>query len=477
MSKNRRYLTFNRGLPGRRRPTGTPALVGWMRAGTVAAILLFARCGYAMDLWDTYQLALQHDAIYRAAGLRQQSAQLDLPLAQSRFRPQITAGGELGKRRSGTTDDSHSAQLNLELPLYNRPDRVAIKQADLRTQSADLEYQAARYDLILFVAEQYFDLLSAIDNQEVARLEKVALRRQADLATQRFEVGLATEADVFDSQARLQQSQANIIQAQIRIDNARQGMRQIIGQEPQALAGLKLQTPLAPPQPDDPAIWIERALVGNLRLQADSLELEIARQEIDRQRFARSPTLGLNVNHRWSELPGRGLGSSATSAVGLNLNLPLYLAGSIPLRTRQAGLAHNIAEQSRESLKRQVVADATSAFLEITNSVSQVQALSEAIHAGSNSLDVKEQGFRVGLTTNLDVLDAQRDLSRTRSDYLRARYNYILAILRLQRTVGQLDDATLRRVNDWLDEHSTGTQFSLTALPASGAAADSAVPQ
>ena len=71
---------------------------------------------------------------------------------------------------------------------------------------------------------------------------------------------------------------------------------------------------------------------------------------------------------------------------------------------------------------------------------------------GENAVEAKEEGFKAGLTTNLDVLDAQRDLSRSQKDYLQARYDYILSTLSLERVTGQLDEDDISRINGWLGE-------------------------
>ena len=86
----------------------------------------------------------------------------------------------------------------------------------------------------------------------------------------------------------------------------------------------------------------------------------------------------------------------------------------------------------------------------MTSRISQAEALAEAITAGESALEAKEEGFNAGLTTNLDVLDAQRDLSRSRTDYLRARYDYIISVLELEKAVGNLDEDDILRVNNWL---------------------------
>jgi outer membrane protein TolC len=144
-------------------------------------------------------------------------------------------------------------------------------------------------------------------------------------------------------------------------------------------------------------------------------------------------------------------GDTETTTYGIAVNIPFYLGGAINLRGKQAGLQYNRAEELLEETKRQASTDTTSAFLNVTSGVSQVEALFDAITAGESALEAKEEGFSAGLTTNLDVLDAQRDLSESRRDFLRALYNYILSVLDLERAAGQLDVEDIERVNSWLE--------------------------
>ena len=81
----------------------------------------------------------------------------------------------------------------------------------------------------------------------------------------------------------------------------------------------------------------------------------------------------------------------------------------------------------------------------------RVNALAESVRAGENALKAKEEGFSAGLTTNIDVLDAQRDVFAAKRNYLKARYDYILQVLALEQLAGRLDRADLDRFNQWLE--------------------------
>jgi outer membrane protein len=435
---------------------------------TIATGLCFAGLqgiSHGTDLWDNYQLALIHDATYRAASYDYETVKLNLPLAKSAFRPAVTSQGSAGWLRSDftgstNTDNNNLIDLNANLPVYNRTLRSEVSQAELQVDSAGIRFDNAQDDLILRVANRYFRLLATLDNREVARLQKISIQRQMDLASERLDVGLGTQTDLFDAQARFQQSVADVIEADNLIDNAVQALKQIIGVTPEVLAPLRRDAPLENPDPESIATWVEKALQNNLALKVEDLNLEIASEEIEKQRSVRWPSIDLFANQRWQDANSTSLTSADTNStsVGATLNWPLYLGGSINIRTKQAAFQFNAIEQFREELRRQVESDTTSAYLAVTNGISQVEALSEAIRAGTSALKAKEEGFSAGLTTNIDVLDAQRDLSRSQTDYLGARYSFILSVLQLEQAIGDLDENDVKRVNGWLTTSQPGQQ-------------------
>ena len=432
----------------------TRGTTGRLLAG---AAILFALQGvsHGDDLWDIYQIALHHDATYRAASYEYESARRDLPIAKSALHPSLTIRGSNGWVRNDIGDNTETeserqSSLNLDWPIYDRARRSEVSQAKLAVARAKIRFDEAHHALILRVADRYFQLLAAHDSKEVAHRQKLAIQRQMDFASERLSVGLGTETDLFDAQARFQQAVADAIEADNLIDNAVQALRQIIGATPEALATLGEDAPLDQPTPASVDAWIARSRENNLALMAENLNLKIAEIEIKKQRAARWPRLNLNASQMRRDSSGQTFGADDTASAGATLEWPLYLGGTIWHKSKQAGFLFNAAEQSWEELRRQVESDTISAYLAVTNGISQVKALSEAVRAGTSALRAKDEGFRAGLTTNLDVLDAQRDLARSQTDYLSARYDFILSVLRLEETVGDLDETDLKKVNAWL---------------------------
>ena len=446
------------------------------RAMLAGVAVLFTLQGTARgeDLWGIYQIALSRDPAYGAAGYEYQRTKLNLPLARSTLLPALSLRGTAERlRRDDIADDAedsdtdHRSSLNADLTLFNLESIRGFTQTKLQVAGAKIRFEDARADLILRVADRYFQVLAASDNREVAGRQKTAIQRQMDLASDRLTVGLGTRTDLFDAEARFQQAVADVIAADNRIDNAVQALREITGNMTgdmpdgmtDDLATLSENAPLEPPEPASLEVWIDRALANNRALKVENLNLEVAAEEIKKQRAARWPNLDLNLARNWRETGSVPSNSGATfgqnsetdsTSVTATLNWPLFLGGAIHVKTKQAALRYNAAERIREEIKRRVESDTTSAYLAVVSGISQVEALSKAIRAGENALRAKEEGFRAGLTTNLDVLDAQRDLSSSHTDYLGARYDFILSVLRLERAAGDLDEDDLKRINAWL---------------------------
>jgi len=192
---------------------------------------------------------------------------------------------------------------------------------------------------------------------------------------------------------------------------------------------------------------VEAALTDNLALRQSALRVYVAEQDISRQQAARFPVLSLNLNG--------GLDYSSTASdrtsLSVGLSVPLYEGDLVGARVRQAALRHNAVRADLEAHQREVRRLTRDAFFTVNSHLRRVSALAESVRAGENALKAKEEGFAAGLTTNIDVLDAQRDVFAAKRNYLQARYDYILQALALEQLAGRLGREDLDRFNQWLE--------------------------
>jgi outer membrane protein len=72
------------------------------------------------------------------------------------------------------------------------------------------------------------------------------------------------------------------------------------------------------------------------------------------------------------------------------------------------------------------------------------------VQSSQTALQATEAGFEVGTRTTVDVLESRRILLDAQTNYARSRYDYIINLLRLKTSTGNLAEADLQEVNGWL---------------------------
>jgi outer membrane protein len=407
---------------------------------------------------DAYRAAASGNPGLKAAAAARLAKREAGPQSKARLLPRVGFNAEVARERfdaAGLPERSSTAQdyaLTLTQPIYRRELFIQRRQAATQVEQADAEYAAAELDLMNEVAGGYFDVLGAMDNLEFARAEKAAIERQLQQARARFEVGLIAITEVHEAQARFDLASSREIVAENDLATAREALRQLTGVDYAALAPLGDDLPLLSPDPQDPERWVEAAQEGNLRLRAARQGVEIARQEIKRQRAGHYPSLDLVGSHYYtdSSAPISGSVEGTGTSIGLQLNIPLYQGGLVNSSTREASHRYEEASQRLEEQRRATLRDTRDAYRRVVAGVSQVRALEQAVVSGQSALDATQAGFEVGTRTIVDVLDAQSELYRALREHARARYDYILNTLRLRQAAGTLSADDLNQVNSWL---------------------------
>lgn len=437
----------------------------FLRTTIPAAVILCSAPTFAEDLVDVYHDAVLSDPVIQSQELTLKAEEQGPDSARAALLPQVNlfaarvrnhdkvSGSSTLRPEGSATYDSNEYGINVTQTLYNRERFLSYEQSQLSAEIARTNFESARQDLILRSVDRYLGVLSAQDNLELAIAERRAINRQLELARSRLDVGLGTTTDLYDAKARFELAQAQEIRAQQALEDAHQALWELIGRRVEQLAGLREDSPLTPPDPADPDIWVQRSGNHNLSLISASLSEEITRREASRQKARRMPVLNLVLSHNVQDdqgsVAGGGVNQASTDA-RLQLEIPLYQGGGISADGRAAAYRYEAAKQDTESARRSATRSARSAYLDVTTSVREVEALDQAVVASEKALESRKEGFDAGLNTNLDVLDAQRDLFQAKRDYLKSRYQYITNKLQLYAVAGELDIDDLNTVNGWL---------------------------
>ena len=416
----------------------------------------------ALDLVGAYRLAAENDPAFLAAGAERDAALESVAIAQAGLRPSVSFGGsatlesdDVNEPPGAKSDTYSNLSLSLDAtqPLYRLDRTIRLGQARTREEKAKADYAVRTQQLIERVVERYFGVLQARDDYRFAETNREAIGQQLRQAQERFEVGLIAVTDVEEAKARFDLASAREIETKNGLDNAREAMRETIGEYPENLAALGADIPLAIPDPADIDAWTETALERNLPIRSASLAVAIAKEQIRIASAGAQPTVDLVGRAAATDKNRKPTGGSeaVSASIGLRLNLPLYTGGRVSAETREARARHRESMHVQERARRDAVRQTRQAYLGVESAIARVGALRQAVVSSQSALDAVDAGFQVGTRTSVDVLDAQRDLFQARNDLAAARYDYIRNALKLRLAAGTLVPSDLDAINGWLE--------------------------
>lgn len=419
------------------------------------------------DLLTIYQEALLNSADLAAAEADSLARQEVLPQARSLLLPNLGLGAGAAREHidvdglGSDTYSTHYYQASLTQPLFRADRWFNYQAAKSQSEQARIEYSAAQQQLILDVAQAYFNVLRASDNLATARAEERAFERQLEQARERFEVGLSARTDVLEALAGFDAARATRITAKTNLDVSYQLLTRLTSREHQDLLGMSHELPILAPTPVDMQQWVETAASQNLRLQATRLAITSASEALRSSKSGYAPQvdafLRYSDNYGGARL-GAGAGAGAmgisgdteVTQVGVELSLPLFTGGGTASRIRESSFRLTQAEHSSEAELRRVVERTRNLFRTVTSSVDEVEARRQAIVSSQAALEATQTGYEVGTRNVVDVLDAQRTLFRAVRDYNNTRYNYIIDNLSLKQAAGTLSPQDLEELSAWL---------------------------
>jgi outer membrane protein len=460
-------------------------------AFALSSLALLSHTAMSKDLLGVYEDALKSDPTIREAEANRRASRESRPQAWSQLLPQLNGTGEISRSKTdGTTPssggvgtdptdptnnlppgsvpiksttDSKQWTIQLRQSVFSWANWQTLRRANNQVAQAEADYQAAEQDLILRVAQRYFDVLSAKDNVDAEQAAQEAISRQLDQANKRFEVGLIAITDVQEAKAARDSSTAAVIASKRSLSTAEELLREYTDAQYSELARPNDTMPLQSPQPADAEKWVELSMDQNLSLVSSRLAADIARDNVGIARSGHLPTLDIVGSHGkvddedTRDYAGQRIydhldTDMKTDFIGLQVTVPLFSGGLTQSQVRQSQFLWIAAKERMTRVSRQTERAARDAYLGVISEISRVQALKQALESSQTALRATEAGYEVGTRTAVDVLNARQTLVRAQTDYARSRYDYILNVIQLKLAAGNLDRDTLREVNQWLAE-------------------------
>lgn len=422
----------------------------------------------AADLLQIYKMALTNDPVYASARASMVAGEEKITQGRSGLLPNISINGSYTTQ--GLVYDPSMPSINnpnvsthypvetytaqLTQPLFRMINWEQYQIGILSAASTEAQFSQAQEDLMLRVAQAYFDVLTSQDALASIQANKVAITEQLASAKRNFEVGTTTITDTNEAQSRYDLAVAQELAAQNDLEIKRTALEQIIGKPPGDLATLRAGVKLTLPDPAKMDKWVDSSENENFNVVGQQIGVEIAQRTIKMNRAGHYPTADIIAQRTHTNQGGNNIlyppGVDNSTLAGVQWTIPIFSGLSIDSKVKESVALKEKADQDLENAKRTAAQAARQAYLGVSSGLAQVAAYEAAEVSSQSSLDSNLLGYQVGIRINIDVLNAQQQLYTTRQTLAKARYDTIVNGLRLKSAAGSLKEDDLLAVNGLL---------------------------
>ena len=405
-----------------------------------------------LTLKDAESLALKNHPQVQAAQLSYQASQQAVREARSAYFPviagDVTGSGANVNARIGAgylTDsrlfDRFGQGVSITQLITDSgrtPNLVASSR--LQAQADSQTYQATRYDVLLGVNQSYFGVLRAQALVRVAQETVAARQLVVDQVTALTQSKLRSQLDLSFAAVNLAQAKLLLIRSQDSLQQAFADLTRALGQQPQQTYKLA-EEPLPPSPPADSETLVSQAFqqrpeLAGLRLQRDSAyRFERAEKDLSYPSVNLMAVGGyIPYLHQLTTVPS----PNEYAGAGINLEIPIFNGGLFAARREAAHYRAQASDQRVRDLEERISRDVRVAWTNSQTAYHQLDVTAELLREATMALDLAQGRYNLGLSSIVELTQAQLNLTQAEVENLNAKYDYQRLYSVLQYSTGDL---------------------------------------
>ncbi|MDI6793896.1 MAG: TolC family protein [bacterium] len=429
-----------------------------------------AKAEEALTLEKCVELAIKNSPVIHQAWLEKEEAAAKITEAGAAFYPRLelsttytrldekpSLGGNVsfGEMSLGDIsfgdDDIYSLKGSAQQPLYTGGRiAAAYRMAKISKELTDWNCKKVTAELILEVRSGYFQVLKAEKFKLVAGEAVRQVEAHRDLTSNLLEAGIVTKADLLKAEVALAQAKQNLMKAEDGLKLSQGNLNILLGR-----AGLAGQAGSAGQAIEEKVTLEELTDYESLELSLDTclkealanrpelkqMEINIALAKLGIRLAGSSyyPQVALIGNYDYQ----KGSSQAATDwkgfwSITLSGSINPWDFGKTRSQVEQAGSKLGQTEDGKARMVNGITLEVQRAYLASHTAFSSIEVAKGAIGEAEESLRITEERYKEGVSTSTDVLDAQTDLTSSRTNYYAALYDYFIARAELSKAIGKL---------------------------------------
>ncbi|AZL15712.1 TolC family protein [Rickettsiales endosymbiont of Stachyamoeba lipophora] len=357
------------------------------------------------------------------------------------FAPSINAEGSRTYYKNKNVDDIQrseeytSRNITIRQNIFNGGRTFANlkKSGEALTQGGD-RLKQAEGSVLYNAASSYLEVLLSQEVKKQVSIKLETLQKFYESINLRFKLGEVTATDVSQAKARLSLAEAEMIAANARLDNAANNYIKLIGDTPADLKPINFEINV--PSSVEEALRI--ADKHNHEMRMANSDVKLAQQDANAAVGRLLPIM--DVVGKVDKISGSfSTQRKLNKSVVVDIQVPIFNQGAEYAdifdtqyqKSAQKYRYQKIYEDNIENVKR--------AWTKFNSLSSQIIAAEDAVESARLAFEGTMEEAKIGLKTNIDVLNAEQELYEARIKLLNNKYQKILAALEMVNVIGKLD--------------------------------------
>jgi outer membrane protein len=313
-----------------------------------------------------------------------------------------------------------------------------VAAATLRAKAADMNAIATAYQIKLAVDEAYYNALQTLAEEKVAAETVRARQLVADQITTLFQNKLRSQLDVSFASANLSQAKLLLLDAQNNYQAALSQLSQVLGYTRQQNLSLVDTTGELKPPPDQVSQLEDEAFSNRPEIASQNFDYQAAQHFQKAERDLMFPTVSaLGVVGQTAEgsvLNGVQQFPTWYGSAGVNLNVPIFNGFQYVARSREAGQRAKASGEELRDLKDRIANDVRTSWLNAITAYNRIGVSQQFLDETNLALDLSQTRYNLGLSSVVELSQAQLQQTQAEIEFAAARYRYRIAeaVLRFQ---------------------------------------------
>lgn len=325
-----------------------------------------------------------------------------------------------------------------ELDLFGRV-RRSVEAANAQTEAAEESRNDALLSLEAEVAQTYMQLRGAQALHDITTSLVDQQREIVTLTQSQAKVGLASQIDVKSAVAQLAQTQAQLPQFDQQIAQALNGLAYLVGEAPGALEA-ELGTPAAvPPVPPTVPVGLPSTLARrrpDIRRAEANLHAATANVGVAVAQFYPDVSLTGQIGTRATNASDLSRWSHLFYSFGPSVSLPIFQGGALVSNLRMSKAQQAEAALDYRKTVLTALRDVDNALVVYRTDQARRDALGDSVTAQQTSYELARDSYRKGITSFINVLDAERQLAQARQQYAQGTVQVSTDLVALYKALG-----------------------------------------